>query len=55
MRLPPPKPKPDALTKLLAEPVFAEIPITMVQHCEAVPLGVMVRGTMEWLLDEPGG
>jgi Transposase DDE domain len=53
MRLPPPKPKPDALTKLLAEPVFAEIPITMVQHCEAVPLGVMVRGTMEWLLDEP--
>jgi hypothetical protein len=24
-----------------------------VQHCEAVPLGVMVRGTMEWILDAP--
>jgi IS4 transposase len=41
------------LEELLAEPVYKEIPITIVQHCEAVPLGVMVRGTMEWLLDEP--
>jgi hypothetical protein len=53
MRLPPPKRKPAPLAKLLGEPVFSEIPITIVQHCEAVPLGVMVLGTMEWLLDEP--
>ncbi len=53
MRLPPPKRNPDPLQKLLSEPVFSRIPITILQHCEAVPLGVMVRGTMEWLLDEP--
>ena len=53
MRLPPPKRKPNALERLLSKPVFSEIPITIVQHCEAVPLGVMVRGTMEWLLAEP--
>lgn len=53
MRLPPPKRKPDPLEKMLSEPVFSEIPVTIVQHCQAVPLGVMVRGTMEWLLDEP--
>src|SRR6266851_8352747 len=53
MRLPPTKRNPDLLEKLLSEPVFSRIPITILQHCEAVPLGVMVRGTMEWLLDEP--
>jgi Transposase DDE domain len=52
MRLPPPKRKPDPLEKLLSEPVYSEIPVTIVQHCQAVPLGVMVRGTMEWLLDK---
>ena len=46
-------PKPTPLEKLLAEPVYNEIPIAVVQHGKAVPLGVMVRGTMEWLLDEP--
>jgi hypothetical protein len=46
-------PKPTPLEKLLAEPVYKDIPLAIVQHCEAVPLGVMVRGTMEWLLDEP--
>jgi hypothetical protein len=45
--------KPLLLEKLLAEPVYNEIPRALVQHCQAVPLGVMVRGTMEWLLDEP--
>src|SRR6266571_8548984 len=53
MRLPPPKRKPDPLEKLFADPAFSDIPITILQHCQAVPLGVMVRGTMEWLLDEP--
>jgi hypothetical protein len=56
MILPPKRPQPAKLTpldKLLAESVYKEIPIAVVQHCEAVPLGVMVRGTMEWLLDEP--
>jgi hypothetical protein len=56
MILPPKRPRPPKRTileKMLAEPVYKEIPATLVQHCEAVPLGVMVRGTMEWLLDEP--
>lgn len=46
-------PKPTLLETLFANPVYNEIPIAVVQHCQAVPLGVMVRGTMEWLLDEP--
>lgn len=56
MILPPKRPqppKPTLLDKLLAQPVYDEIPIAIVQHCQAVPLGVMVRGSMEWLLDEP--
>ena len=46
-------PKPTLLETLFTDPVYKEIPITIVQHCEAVPLGVMVRGTMEWILDAP--
>lgn len=53
MRLPPPKRKPDPLEKMLSESLYSEIPASIVQHCHAVPLGIMVRGTMEWLLDEP--
>src|SRR5713226_10448336 len=53
MRLPPKPKKPDLLEKLLVDPSYAAIPITLVQHAQAVPLGVMVRGTLEWLLDEP--
>jgi len=44
--------KPTPLDKLLAEPSFAEIPVAIVQHGQVVPLGVMVRGTLEWMLDE---
>src|SRR5438067_3416686 len=44
---------PDPLEKLLLEPPFCDIPIAVVQHAQAVPLGVMVRGTLEWLLDQP--
>lgn len=44
--------KPTPLDRLLAEPPFAEIPVAIVQHGQVVPLGVMVRGTMEWMLDE---
>lgn len=44
--------KPTLLDKLLAEPSFAEIPVAIVQHGQVVPLGVMVRGTLEWMLDE---
>jgi hypothetical protein len=44
--------KPTRLDQLLAEPVYKEIPIAVVQHGQVVPLGVMVRGTMEWLLDK---
>ena len=53
MRLPPKPRKPDPLEKLLASPTYADIPITLVPHGQAVPLGVMVRGTLEWMLDEP--
>src|ERR1035438_10658632 len=45
--------KPTLLEKLLAKPVYKEIPIAVIQHGAVVPLGVMVRGTMEWLLDKP--
>ena len=45
--------KPTPLEILLAQPVYKEIPIAVVQHGLVVPLGVMVRGTMEWLLDQP--
>lgn len=56
MILPPKRPqptKPTPLEKLLAKPVYWEIPLAVVQHGQVVPLGVMVRGTMEWLLDKP--
>lgn len=53
MRLPPKPRKPDPVDRLLAEPVYSEIPVAIVQHSKAVPLGVMVRGTMEWMLDQP--
>src|SRR5271154_1052824 len=41
----------DQLEKLLAQPPFAAIPTEILPHCAAVPLGVMVRGIMESLLD----
>jgi hypothetical protein len=53
MRLPPKPRKPDPLEKLLADPSYTEIPVIIRQHAQAVPLGVMVRGTLEWMLDEP--
>ena len=55
MRLPPTPKQPIPLVpleKLLAQTEYREIPITILPHAEAVPLGVMVRGTMEWILDE---
>jgi Transposase DDE domain len=39
------------LEDLLATPPFQVIPLEVVPHCKAVPLGVMVRGIMESLLD----
>ena len=54
--MPPKRPrptKPTPLEILLAKPVYKEIPLAVVQHGQVVPLGVMVRGTMEWLLDKP--
>jgi hypothetical protein len=53
MRLPPKPRQPDPLEKLLTLPAYTEIPITLVPHGQAVPLGVMVRGLLEWMLDEP--
>src|SRR5438034_9220896 len=51
MRLPPTPKKPDPLERLLAQPAFDCLPLTLVQHAQAVPLGILVRGTLEWLLD----
>ena len=53
MRLPPKPSPPDPLQKALAALPDAEIAPAIVPHADAVPLGVMVRGTLEWLLDEP--
>src|SRR5436190_9353259 len=53
MRLPPKPRQRNPLDELLRRSVYADIPITLVQHSEAVPLGVLVRGTLEWMLDEP--
>src|ERR1035438_8350736 len=44
--------QPDRLGKLLDLSAYTTMPITLVQHGKAVPLGVMVRGTLEWMLDE---
>jgi Transposase DDE domain len=55
MRLRPPPPKPDParkLEQLLAQPQFGCVPVAICTHCQAVPLGVLVRGTLEWLLDD---
>lgn len=52
MRLPPPPQKPDPVERLLAQAAFDGLPISLVPHGRAVPLGVLVRGTLEWLLDE---
>src|ERR1035438_6521268 len=53
MRLPPKPNKPDLLAKLLAQPEYHALPSAIATHAEAIPLGVMVRGTMEWLVDAP--
>ncbi len=53
MRLRPTPQKPDPLTQLLAQPEYHEIPIALLPHAAAIPLGVMVRGIMEWVVDEP--
>ena len=37
---------------LLTPPYFQLLPPIFAPHCAAVPLATMVRGTMEWLLDE---
>src|SRR5271156_3334227 len=39
------------LEKLLDQRRFQLIPIEILPHCAAVPLGIMVRGIMESLLD----
>ncbi len=54
MILPPKRsssPKPKSLDRLLAEPVYQDLPPALAQHGEVLPLGVMVRGMMEWLLE----
>jgi hypothetical protein len=36
----------------LSQPEFDGIPLSVVAHCQAVPLGLLVRGILEWLLDD---
>jgi IS4 transposase len=52
MRLPPTRKKPDALEQLLALPEFSVVPVAVVPHCRAIPLGVLVRIILERLLDD---
>lgn len=52
MRLPPTPKKPDPVERLLSQPAFTTVPISIVQHVQAVPLGILVRGTLEWLVDD---
>jgi IS4 transposase len=53
MQLRPIPKKLDPLERLLgSHPAYQAIPLAILPHARAVPLGVMVRGTMEWLLDE---
>lgn len=52
MLLRPPPKKPDPLERLLSYPVLNQVPLTLIPHCQAAPLGVLVRGLMEWFLDE---
>lgn len=53
MRLPPKPRPPDPLEKLLKHAAYSEMPSAIVQHGKTLPLGVLVRGTLEWMLDEP--
>jgi hypothetical protein len=53
MRLPPKPQPPDPLAKLAAHAAYSALAVTLMPHGDAVPLAVMVRGTLEWLLDEP--
>jgi Transposase DDE domain len=52
MRLRPPPKKPDPLEQLLLQSDFDTIPVSIITHCQAAPLGVLVRGLMEWFLDD---
>jgi Transposase DDE domain len=52
MRLRPPPRQPDPLERLLQQPAYTALPSDLIRHCPVVPLGIMVRATMEWLLDE---
>ena len=47
MRLRPAPPDPTPLVMLLDLPEYDAIPISILPHAFAVPLGVMVRGTLE--------
>jgi hypothetical protein len=51
LRLKPPKLL--LLDKVILEKAYSCIPVEIVQHGKVLPLGVMVRGTLEWLLDAP--
>ncbi|HTD77813.1 MAG TPA: transposase, partial [Chloroflexota bacterium] len=53
MRLPPKPPPADPLATLVKAAAYADVAGTLLPHGDAVPLSVMVRGTLEWLLDEP--
>ena len=52
MRLPPKPRAPDPLAKLLRLAAVEPLAVTLVPHADAVPLGVMVRGVLEWVLDD---
>jgi Transposase DDE domain len=51
MRLPPARKKRDLLEHLFTLPEYSAVPVAVVPHCRAVPLGVLVRIVLERLLD----
>lgn len=53
MLLRPPPKKPDPVETVLQEAALFSVPVRIVPHCQVAPLGVMVRGLMEWFLDGP--
>ena len=53
MRLRPAPQQPDPLEQLLAQADYQDVPLALVPHARAAPLGVLVRGTLEWMLDDP--
>jgi IS4 transposase len=52
MRLRPSPARPDPLEQLLAAAEYRDVPLAILPHARAAPLGVVVRGILEWMFDD---